>query len=260
MNKYFKIYFRRGEGMQFEYRKKIYASYVTNGFGETHTNEKMYQIQKKYFKKNYLKYLPEDKNARICDLGCGCGEFVRFLVETGYKYVTGVDTSVENIERCNSLNMKNALLLCEDIEKFLDENDEKFDAIVFNDVIEHLTKDEIIVILCKIQENIKDFGCVLIKTPNMANPFVNTAGRYIDFTHEIGFTEYSMRQVLRATDYKNIKIIGTDIYVMNPIISIIAKLFSKIINIFLYLFSYLYGRKEIKIFEKDILAIAWKKG
>ena len=92
----------------------------------------------------------------------------------------------------------------------------------------------------------------------MANPYVNTAGRYIDFTHEIGFTEKSMRQILRATGYRDIEIIGTDVYVLNPIISIIAKIISKIVNLFLYLFSALYGRTSLKIFEKDILAVAKK--
>lgn len=92
----------------------------------------------------------------------------------------------------------------------------------------------------------------------MANPFVNTAGRYIDFTHEIGFTEKSMRQVLRATGYSNIKIIGTDIYVLNPIVNILAKAASKVLNAVLFFVSALYGRNSLHVFEKDILAIAQK--
>lgn len=113
-------------------------------------------------------------------------------------------------------------------------------------------------ILFKIKDNLNSEGTVIIKTPNMANPFVNTAGRYIDFTHETGFTEFSLRQVLCATGYKNIVIKGTDIYVFNIIISTIAKLISKIINILLFYFSYLYGRKSLRIFEKDIIAVAKK--
>ena len=94
----------------------------------------------------------------------------------------------------------------------------------------------------------------------MANPFVSTAGRYIDITHEIGFTEVSMRQVLRATGFKNIHIVGTDVYVLNPVVSSIAKIVSKVINLFLYILSSLYGRTSLRIFEKDILAIAYKLG
>lgn len=94
----------------------------------------------------------------------------------------------------------------------------------------------------------------------MANPFVSTAGRYIDITHENGFTEASMRQVLRAAGFKDIKIIGTDVYVLHPVISIVAKLASKIINLSLFIMSALYGRTSLRIFEKDILAVAYKGG
>lgn len=98
----------------------------------------------------------------------------------------------------------------------------------------------------------------MIKTLNMANLFVNTAGRYIVIDHEIGFTEVSMRELLKACGYKNISIVGTDVYVLNPLISIPAKAASKLINCVLFILSALYGRTTIKIFDKDILVIAYK--
>ena len=133
-----------------------------------------------------------------------------------------------------------------------------YDVVIFNDVIEHLSKSEIFEVLDGVYKLLNEKGIFMIKTPNMANPYVNTAGRYIDFTHEIGFTEKSLMQILKATGYKDIKIIGTDVYVLNPIISAIAKVISKIINCVLFIFSVLYGRMSLKIFEKDILAIARK--
>lgn len=98
----------------------------------------------------------------------------------------------------------------------------------------------------------------MVKTLNMANPYVGVGGRYIVIDHEIGFTETSMRELLRVCGYKNIKIIGTDIYVLNPMISILAKSISKLINFRLYILSALYGRTTCRIFEKNILAIAYK--
>lgn len=242
-----------------KYRDIIYNSYISSGFRSEY-NEKEYLMQKRYFINNYLEYLPKDKNARILDLGCGIGEFVGFCLEKEYSNVIGVDTSAENIEYCRK-TYEGATFALVDMFDYLDENTskDKFDCIIFNDVIEHLTKNEVIDVLGKIKANLNPGGNVIIKTPNMANPFVNTAGRYIDFTHETGFTEFSIKQCLRAIGFYKIIVKGTDIYVLNPVISILAKLVSKIVNIFLYLFSYLYGRKSLKIFEKDILAIAWKK-
>ena len=134
-----------------------------------------------------------------------------------------------------------------------------YDAVILNDVIEHLTKPEIFRVLDLVYANLNTNGVFLIKTPNMANPFVSAAGRYIAFDHEIGFTEYSMNQVLYATGYENIKIIGTDIYVFNPLVSVPARILSKLINCILFLLSALYGRTSLRVFEKDMLAIAYKK-
>lgn len=243
--------------MGHKYREIIYDSYISSGFRNGH-NKKEYLIQKRYFEKNYLRFLPQNKTAKILDLGCGVGEFVGYCVEKGFKDVIGVDTSTENIKYCKSF-YEGVTFIQADIFEYLDNpNENKFDCIIFNDVIEHLTKDEVIEILNKIKESLNIGGNVIIKTPNMANPFVNTAGRYIDFTHELGFTEFSIRQCMKAVGFSEITVKGTDIYVFNPIISIIAKICSKIINFVLYLFSYLYGRKSLKIFEKDIIAIGWK--
>ena len=213
----------------------------------------------KYFRKNYKKYLPKDKSVKILELACGMGEFYQFLQEEGYTDYTGVDLSEEEIQYIHENVDKTAKIVKQDITSFLKQSKEKeYDVIVFNDCIEHLKKDEICEVLLEINRVLKENAAVLIKTPNMANPFLSTAGRYIAFDHEIGFTEWSMREILRAVKFKNIKIIGTNIYVFFPIINQIAWLFSKIINIILFLVSALYGRTSIRIFEKDLLAIAYK--
>ncbi len=243
-----------------EWKQRIYDSYVSNGFGNTH-DVKKYETQRRYFKKNYLRFMPKDKNSRILELGCGMGEFCYFCMKEGYKNYEGIDASKENVEYIKRYLGEDSRVSVNNIfEYFLPaENRSGYDVIVLNDVIEHLTKPEIFELLDLVYENLNIGGVFLIKTPNMANPFVSTAGRYIVFDHEIGFTEYSINQILYTTGYRDIKIIGTDIYVFPPIISFIAKLISKIINLILFLLSALYGRVNIKIFEKDILAAGFKK-
>ena len=110
--------------------------------------------------------------------------------------------------------------------------------------------------LIKMHACLKRGGFLYVKTPNMANPFVNTAGRYIDFTHEVGFTEKSLRQVIEAAGYGRVCIYGTDIYVFNPIVSVPARIIAKMTTYFLWLFSALFGRTGLRIFEKDVLAVA----
>ena len=242
------------------WKQRIYDSYVSNGFGASH-DVKKFEIQRRYFKKNYLRFMPKNKKARILELGCGMGEFFYFCKKEGYKNYKGIDASAENVRYIKKNLGKNSNISVCDIFDYLNEghNAEKYDVIVLNDVIEHLTKPEIFDLLDRVYSNLNKGGVFLVKTPNMANPFVAAAGRYIAFDHEIGFTEYSMNQILHTTGFSDIKIIGTDIYVFNPIINIVAKVFSKITNGILYLFSALYGRTSLKIYEKDILAAAYKK-
>lgn len=240
-----------------DYRDLIYKSYISNGFGDG-SIEKNGKIQRRYYKINYKKYLPNDKACRILELGSGMGQFVSFLSNSGYTDITAVDTSKENINYCNSLNIKNVSFIKSDMYDFLKDKEEVYDVIVFNDIIEHLNKSEIVDILIKIRKALKKGGLVFIKTPNMANSFVNTQGRYIDFTHETGFTEFSMKQVLRATGFSNAIIKGTNIYVVDYVVSGLCWLVSKFIGIIMFLCSALFGRTSIRIFEKDILAIAYK--
>lgn len=241
-----------------EWKNRVYASYMSNGFKDSHSRRKEFELHNKYFKKNYLKYMPKDKNITILDLGCGMGQFLNFCWHEGYKNCTGIDVSRENVNFVKKQHLSNMKVYCSSITDFLYDKEQCFDVIVLNDVIEHLTKEEIFDVMDDVQKALRKDGVFFIKTPNMANPYVSTVGRYIDITHEIGFTEKSIRQVLKATGFNKIHIIGTDIYILNPVISITAKIVSKIVNISLYILSALYGRTSIKIFEKDILAIAYK--
>ena len=244
--------------MSLLYRKLIYDSYITNIFGTIHNNKKIKYLIK-YYKKNYKKFLPQNKDAKVLELACGMGEFYQFLCEEGYTDYTGVDLSEEEIQYIHQNVDKTAKIIKQDIISFLKQTkDNEYDVIIFNDCIEHLKKDEICEVLLEINRVLKEDAAVLIKTPNMANPFLSTAGRYIAFDHEIGFTEWSMREILRATKFRKIKIIGTNIYVILPIINQLAWLLSKLMNIILFLVSALYGRTSIRIYEKDLLAIAYK--
>ena len=50
-----------------------------------------------YYEDNYRPFLPEDRDAPILDLGCGQGDFVRYLSELGYRHVTAVDRDPQAI-------------------------------------------------------------------------------------------------------------------------------------------------------------------
>ena len=63
-----------------EWRKRIYDKYMSNIFADTHLNKREYILQYKYFKINYLSYMPKNKNASILELGSGMGQFYYFCI------------------------------------------------------------------------------------------------------------------------------------------------------------------------------------
>lgn len=245
--------------MDKSYRQRIYKDYLGSIFntGRNVDNiEKEYKDHFLYFKKNYSRFLPSDKNAKILDAGCGLGHFLSFLKKLGYSNASGIDLSEELVDFCKQ---KGFNAEASDFFDYLKKNKNTFDVIVINDVIEHLFKEEIVDLLDLMNESLKKGGCVIIKTPNMANPITAASSIYIDFTHETAFTETSMKEILSVTNFKNIVVIGTDIYVFfyNPI-NYLAKFFAFLSSKYFYLLYWLYGRKSLKIFEKDLLAVAYK--
>ena len=63
-----------------------------------------------------------------------------------------------------------------------------WDLVFATDVIEHLGKDEIIAFLEAIHRALKPGGVVVLKTGNASSIYGSTM-RYIDFTHEMSFTD-----------------------------------------------------------------------
>jgi len=243
--------------MKVKEKERIYSKYITTHFEAVHEKGKSdFETYCRYFKINYLKHLPESKDSKILDIGCGMGHFLYFLEKEGYKNYLGIDISKENIEFCKEKGFNVELW---DALSFLKEKQETFDIIVMNDIIEHLSKQEIIQILELVNKNLVENGKTIIKTPNSSNPILANAGRYIDFTHEIGFTEESLSQVLRISGFRDVRVYPQDIYIFykNPL-NYIAKFISKLLNLIFKLLFLLYGRKTTKIFTKSIIAVAEK--
>lgn len=237
--------------------KEAYAHYLSTHFGGGgRQEEKSFLLQEKYFHKNYQPFLPKDKTARIVDLGTGLGHFLFFLQRAGYTNILGVDVGNEVIEFCRRRNFP---VVEDEIIHYLQSHNEPVDAFVLSDVMEHQQKDQMWQILELIKKRLTPGGVVLIKVPNMGNPLLGNDSRWLDITHEVGFNENSMRQVLFMAGYTNVKVIGPDIYVTNnPVLNIAGRIITGILDKLFFLIFLIYGRTETSIFSKNILAAAYK--
>ena len=68
------------------------------------------------------------------------------------------------------------------------------------DVIEHFTKDEILELIPLLKGSLRKGGHLILQTINQANIF-GLLHRYNDFTHEVGFNEFSLAQLAKLAKF-----------------------------------------------------------
>ncbi len=186
-------------------RKKLFDEYFDSIFSRSNVfSKKEYENSSSQFELNYESFLPSARNAPILDVGCGSGHFLYYLEKKGYTGFLGIDISKQQVNFCRD-NISRRISQ-EDAFEHLKDKKNAFDAVVANDLLEHIPKEEIIAFLKSVFTALKNNGIFLIRTPNMGNPFA-VYSRYKDFTHEVGFTERSLYQVFWTAGFREIQIL-----------------------------------------------------
>jgi cyclopropane fatty-acyl-phospholipid synthase-like methyltransferase len=191
--------------------KNIYNAYFESSFRYSNIlTEEEYENISRHYEITYGKVLPSDKNAKILDIGCGTGHFLYYLKKRGYSNFLGIDISPEQVKFCKQ-NISEKTQLADAFE-FLKDKQTVYDVIVAHDFLEHIPKSKTRLFLNFVYTSLTKTGLLLIRVPNMSNPF-SLDSRYRDFTHQIGFTEKSLYQLLRTTGFRNIQISSTAIQI-----------------------------------------------
>lgn len=184
------------------YRERIYNVYASGVQGsgvvfDAVTAESWGRAYATYLER----WLPLDPGATILDAACGGGRLLHFLKTRGYRRLTGVDVSAEQVALARQVVDDVAQA---DVHNFLARNLGKFDLVLGLDIIEHLNKDEVLGFLDGCREALKPGGRLVLQTPNGESPS-GGAVRYADFTHEVCFTPHSLRVVLDLCGYRAIE-------------------------------------------------------
>lgn len=155
------------------------------------------EIKIEWIKYNFLKFFP-GKEKTYLDIGPGQGETLILWKQLGYQNIKSVDISEDVCNHIEKLGLK-----CEYVDNtqnFLKENIESFDFIMLNDVVEHISKEDLVDFMIALHGSLKKEGIVLIKVPNAQSPHFSL-GRYGDLTHVQSFTESSLVQLLRIANF-----------------------------------------------------------
>src|SRR5579863_5306975 len=97
------------------------------------------------YHKVFAPWLPESKQARILDIGCGYGEFLYLLQKQGYGRAEGIDLDRQHVEIGSRLGVRN--LRWGDAQAALTEAPDEYDCISVIDVLEHIPRDQVLTFL-----------------------------------------------------------------------------------------------------------------
>jgi len=228
-----------------DYFSNHYASINDINLNSEESIRNWYRESAEVYEREFLPYAGTLQNKKVMELGCGIGGLLNFLKMKGGEKLLGIDSSEEQLSICRKFVTDKVILAS--AEEFLESNKQKFDLIILYDLIEHFKKDSVISIFELIHKTLSERGRVIIRTPNMGYLFAPYS-RYIDFTHEIGFTEESIKQVLRSAGFKNIS-------VENSYIGKKRLWLNKKIN---NLIKFIYNYRVPKIVTSNMIAIAKK--
>jgi 2-polyprenyl-3-methyl-5-hydroxy-6-metoxy-1,4-benzoquinol methylase len=188
-----------------DFRTRIYERYFTTTYGEASpATEAAFRLAEPALRELLLPYLPADRGARIADVACGIGYALEMLRNAGYANAVGIDLSAEQVEvaRRRQLPVERAEALA-----FLREREGHWDALLALDFLEHLRRDELFEFLDAARFALKPGGRLVIKTPNALSPLASRF-RWRDLTHELVYSEHSLRQAFVTCGLRTVTIVG----------------------------------------------------
>lgn len=218
--------------------------------------ESGYRSYALFYKDNYLKYLPKEKDANILCVSCGPGYLVSLLKDRGYRNVLGIDSFPDKISYAEKHGLNCRVAHAFDFLE--DAGEEEYDVIFCEQEVNHLSKDEILEFLSLCKSRLRPCGLLIFFVLNGANPLTGAEALAQNFDHYNTFTEYTVRQVLEFSGFDSIRVIGLNLYVYyrNPA-NYVAMFAAWLLTVIFRAGYILYGKKN-RLFTKKIAAICRK--
>jgi 2-polyprenyl-3-methyl-5-hydroxy-6-metoxy-1,4-benzoquinol methylase len=174
------------------FRSRLYESYASQHAGPGSTEATAIA-----YRSHIRPFLPAPSAGPVTDIGCGRGQLVRCLLADGYD-ASGVDISPEQV----ALAQADGLVQVHqgNYRDLLRERPGELAAVTATDLLEHLTKPEVLDAFDAVATALAPGGTFVARVPNAASPFGGHI-RYGDFTHETWYTPASVRQIAAATGF-----------------------------------------------------------
>jgi 2-polyprenyl-3-methyl-5-hydroxy-6-metoxy-1,4-benzoquinol methylase len=180
-------------------RNRLYESYVSQ-----HSGSAPDETTRRIYRRDIRPLLPPPATGPVLDIGCGCGQLVRCLLEDGYQ-AGGIDVSPEQVALAHGSGLEQ--IQQGDYVELLAQHTGQLGAVTATDLLEHLTKPEVLATFDAVATALTPGGVFVARVPNAVSPFGGHI-RYGDFTHETWFTAQSVRQLAAAAGLGPVTVIG----------------------------------------------------
>jgi 2-polyprenyl-3-methyl-5-hydroxy-6-metoxy-1,4-benzoquinol methylase len=180
-------------------RDRLYESYVSQ-----HAGRSTGEATRLAYQRSIRPLLPPPSAGPVVDIGCGAGQLVRCLLDDGYE-ASGVDISPEQVAEAQQDDLD--VVSQGDYLKILQDQPGQFAAVTATDLLEHLTKPEVLTTFDAVATALRPGGVFIARVPNAVSPFGGFY-RYGDFTHENWFTAASVRQLAAAAGLGAVTVTG----------------------------------------------------
>jgi 2-polyprenyl-3-methyl-5-hydroxy-6-metoxy-1,4-benzoquinol methylase len=181
--------------------QNIYENYISTAVFVGTDEITLTRWTEGYIRSHIAPFLPDNKSARILEIGCGYGRNLKALSNIGYSNINGIDISESQIEYAsNQLDLDS--VHCSDAISFLNGQDVSYDVILMLDVMEHLDVEYSIELCRLIHCSLSQDGIFILQVPNAMAPL--SPYRHWDITHLRAYTTHSMEQTLRLGGFSRI--------------------------------------------------------
>ena len=141
---------------------------------------------------------------KAMDLGCGRGEWLQLLVETGFAPL-GIDQDDGMLTACRE---KGLSVECQDVLKALKAvADESQLLVTAFHLIEHIPFEDMHAIVAESMRVLKPGGLLILETPNPENIRVATSGFYLDPSHQRPIPPLLLSFLVEYVGFERVKVL-----------------------------------------------------
>jgi SAM-dependent methyltransferase len=180
-------------------RDRLYESYASQYSGRGSADATGIS-----YRRDIRPLLPLPSAGPVVDIGCGSGQLLRCLIADGYA-AAGIDVSPEQVALAHAAGL--GQVRQGDYRELLRERPGELAAVTATDLLEHLTKPEVLATFDAVAAALAPGGRFVARVPNAVSPFGGHI-RYGDFTHETWYTARSVRQLAVAAGFGPVTVIA----------------------------------------------------